>query len=338
MAQTTCFIIPSKVLRKLAEKATGPERDALLDSALVSEHLRGQRSVARLVGLVATPAGEKRRTVFDEKHKKSLPGALVRDEGWPQTDDPTVNAAYESAGTTYDFYAEVMKRNSIDGRGMRIESSVHYARNFNNAFWNGTQMVYGDGDGKTFTGFASAIDVVAHELTHGVTQHTVPGGGLDYEDQSGALNESISDVFGSCVKQWSLKQDVTKADWLIGAGIMGPGAGKALRSMKDPGNTSVTWSGDDQPKDMDGYVEGGDVHTNSGIPNHAFFLAATNIGGNAWEKAGRIWYRALSLLTNRATFAEAAQATLHAADMLFPGKGAEYKGVEDAWRKVKVIR
>src|SRR5262249_52990846 len=112
----------------------------------------------------------------------------------------------------------------------------HYSRHYNNAFWNGNQMVYGDGDGKTFVGFATALDVVAHELTHGVTQYSVPGG-LTYEDQSGALNESISDVFGSVVQQWKNNQDVTQADWLIGAGIMAPAAGKALRSMKDPGNT-----------------------------------------------------------------------------------------------------
>jgi Zn-dependent metalloprotease len=334
----TCFIVPSKVLRKLAEKATGPDRDALLDSALLSEHMRGRRTVATLVALAAaTPAGQLRRTVYDEKHGQRLPGTLVRSEGGPPSADASVNQAYDSAGTTYGFYKEVLNRDSIDGRGMRIDSSVHYTRNFNNAFWNGTQMVYGDGDGKTFLGFTSAIDVVAHELTHGVTQYTVPGGGLDYEDQSGALNESISDVFGTCVKQYAKGQDVTQADWLIGAGIMGPSFGKALRSMKDPGNQDVTWSGDDQPGTMDGYVDGGDVHTNSGIPNHAFYLAATNIGGKSWEKTGRIWYRALSLLTNRATFEDAANATIHAAEMLY-GKGAESNGVTDAWQKVKVLR
>jgi Zn-dependent metalloprotease len=167
-----------------------------------------------------------------------------------------------------------------------------------------------------------------------VTQFSVPGG-LDYVDQSGALNESISDVFGSVVKQWKLKQDVNTADWLIGAGIMGPSVGKALRSMKSPGDTSVTWSGDDQPSSMDGYVAGGDVHTNSGIPNHAFYLAAMALGGNSWDKAGKIWYAALPMLKSNATFADAAKATISAAATLF--SGAEQKSVEDAWKQVKVI-
>jgi Zn-dependent metalloprotease len=285
--------------------------------------------------LASVPAGTKRRTVYDARTAIRLPGTLVEGEGDPPNPDATVNDAYDSAGTTYDFYFQVLKRNSVDGQGMRLDSTVHYGRHYNNAFWNGQQMVYGDGDGKTFLGFASAIDVVAHELTHGVTQYTVPGG-LVYEDQSGALNESISDVFGSVVKQWKNKQSVTQADWLIGAGIMAPAAGKALRSMKDPGNTSVTWSGDDQPKDMSGYVPGGDVHTNSGIPNHAFYLAATQLGGNSWDKAGPIWYRALSLLTSNATFAEMAQATIHATTLLGLGT-TEKDAVTSAWQRVKVL-
>src|SRR6202000_2799539 len=105
----------------------------------------------------------------------------------------------------------ILDRNSIDDRGLRIDSFVHYGNKFNNAFWDGGEMVYGDGDGKLFREFPGASDVVAHELTHGVTQYTTPGG-LDYSDQSGALNESISDVFGSIVKQWSLNQSVTQAD------------------------------------------------------------------------------------------------------------------------------
>lgn len=225
-ARDACFIVPSRLLRHLADKArTARERAALLDSIELSAHLRGQRAATGIATLSPLQTGEKRRTVFDAGHKKKLPGKLVRSEGSaPVKNDKTVNEAYDSAGTTYDFYFEVLKRNSIDGRGLRIDSSVHYAQKFNNAFWNGRQMVYGDGDGKLFLGFAGAIDVVAHELTHGVTQYTVPGGGLVYDDQSGALNESISDVFGSVVKQWHLKQTAKDADWLIGAGIMGPGS------------------------------------------------------------------------------------------------------------------
>lgn len=331
----TCFIISSKMLRKLADAApTEAERHCLLDQAEMSAHLRGQRSVAPLTFGIAA-AGEKQRTVYDARNKSALPGKLVRSEGEKPIDDLAVNQAYDGAGATYDFYREVLKRNSIDDKGLRIDSSVHYQSKFNNAFWNGQQMVYGDGDGKLFLGFTGAIDVIAHELTHGVTQNAVPGG-LDYVDQSGALNESLSDVFGSMVKQWTLKQSSDKADWLIGAGIMAAGVGKALRSMADPGNQELTWSGDDQPKTMAGYVEGGDVHTNSGIPNHAFYAAAIALKGNSWDKAGPIWYKALSLLTPRATFADMAKATTQAATLLYGADSAEQHAVQAAWKVVGV--
>jgi Zn-dependent metalloprotease len=331
----TCFIISSKMLRKLADAApTEAERHYLLDQAEISAHLRGQRSVAPTTfGIVAV--GEKRRTVYDARNKSTLPGKLARDEGGKPVDDLAVNQAYDGAGATYDFYREVMKRNSIDGKGLRIDSTVHYQNKFNNAFWNGQQMVYGDGDGKLFLGFTGAIDVIAHELTHGVTQNAVPGG-LDYVGQSGALNESLSDVFGSMVKQWALKQSSEQADWLIGAGIMASGVGKALRSMADPGNKELTWSGDDQPKTMAGYVEDGDVHTNSGIPNHAFYAAAIALKGNSWDKAGPIWYKALSLLTPRATFADMAKATTQAATLLYGADSAEEHAVQAAWKVVGV--
>jgi Zn-dependent metalloprotease len=331
-----CYIIPSKVFKRLAEKTKDKkQREHLLDSALLSDYLRGHRS-AREMFLATNIAGEKRRTIYDCQHKQSSPprGKLVRGEGDAAIKDLAVNQAYDSSGTTYDFYEEILARNSVDGRGMRLDSFVHFARNFNNAFWDGAEMVYGDGDGKNFTGFTKALDVVAHELTHGVTQFTVPGG-LDYVDQSGALNESISDVFGSIVKQWHLKQSVRDADWLIGAGIMVPKGWKALRSMKDPGNKQLTWPGDDQPSDMGGYVEGGDVHTNSGIPNHAFYLAATALGGNSWNDAAKIWYGALPMLNSSATFHDAAVATVSVAARLGT---AQKNAVTSAWRKVKVLK
>lgn len=334
----TCFIIPSSVLRKLAEQASGQERKLLLDQIERSAFIRGQRSATGLAapGLLVAP-GEKRRTVYDARHATKLPGKLVRGETDAASSDAAVNQAFDGAGITYDFYLQVLKRNSIDGAGMRIDSSVHYDKKYNNAFWNGRQMVYGDGDGKLFTGFTAAIDVIAHELTHGITQNIVPGGGLVYEGQSGALNESVSDVFGSVVKQWHLKQSVQTADWLIGAGIMLPAVGKALRSMAAPGDTSVTWSGDDQPGTMAGYQADADVHTNSGIPNHAFYLAAMALGGNSWDKAGPIWYQALSLLTANATFVDAATATAKAAGLLYGATSPEVGAVQGAWRAVGVL-
>ncbi|MFD0876603.1 M4 family metallopeptidase [Massilia pinisoli] len=334
----TCFIIPSSMLRKLADEADGAERRRLLEQLERSAFLRGQRAASGLAapGLLVA-SGQKHRTVYDAHNGTRLPGKLVRTETAGPVADAAVNEAFDGAGATYDFYLQVLHRNSIDGRGMGIDSSVHYSKRFNNAFWNGRQMVYGDGDGKLFTGFTHALDVIAHELTHGVTQYTVPGGGLVYDGQSGALNESMSDVFGSVVKQWHLKQTVKKADWLIGAGIMTPAVGKALRSMADPGNTSLTWSGDDQPGTMKGYVDGGDVHTNSGIPNHAFYLAAMKLGGHSWDKAAPIWYQALPLLHPDATFADAAQATMKAAELRYGAGSAEAAAVQGAWHEVGVV-
>ena len=332
-----CFIIPSSMLRKLAMEASEAERRLLLDQLERSAFIRGQRSARGVAapGMLVAP-GEKHRTVYDARHGTRLPGKLVRDESGAPVADAAANQAFDSAGTTYDFYQQVLHRNSIDGRGMRIDSSVHYSKRFNNAFWNGSQMVYGDGDGKMFTGFTGAIDVIAHELTHGVTQYTVPGGGLVYDGQSGALNESMSDVFGSVVKQWHLKQTSKAADWLIGAGIMTPAVGKALRSMAEPGNTALTWSGDDQPAGMADYVQDGDVHTNSGIPNHAFYLAAMKLGANSWDKAAPIWYQALPLLHPDAAFLDAAKATVKAAEMLYGVNSSEAKAVTAAWREVGV--
>lgn len=337
----TCHIIPPSMLRKLAlHPGTGAkERDALLASAEAAAFARGERSVVRYLAF-ATPGAAgamKHRDIFDAAGKAKLTGKLVRTEGGPPASDLAANEAYDSTGKTYDFYMEILQRNSVDGRGLKLESTIHSGKAPDNAFWNGSRMVFGDATphGPFVGSFAGCVDVVAHELTHGVTQYTVPGGGLDYVDESGALNESWSDVMGSVVKQWALNQDVKSADWLIGAGLMNQKYGKALRSMKDPG---TAWSHDDQPRDMDGYVQGGDVHTNSGIPNRAFFLAADAIGGHSWEKAGRIWYRALALLDAEATFQRAAQATIEAAGMLFGGtSSAEANAVKQAWKTVKVL-
>jgi Zn-dependent metalloprotease len=297
-----------------------------MTTLLVSERLRAHRAILGALPALRA-AAVKHRTVYDAAHTQTLPGEAVRHEGEAATRDRTVNAAYDNSGTTWDYYHAVHHRNSVDGRGLALDSTVHYGVGFDNAFWNGRQMVYGD----LFHGFAECLDVVGHELTHGVTQYTVPGG-LVYEGQSGALNESVSDVFGSVIRQWQAKQTVDKADWLIGAGIMNPKYGRALRSLQAPGTASKF---DDQPAHMSHYVPDGDVHTNSGIPNHAFYLAATAIGGHAWEKAAPIWYLALGMLHSTATFADAAAATARAAENLF-GAGAELNAVREAWRGVGV--
>jgi len=286
----------------------------------------------------------KKRTIFDAQTTEDLPGRMVRSEGQPAVADKAVNQAYDGLGDTFDFYLAAYNRNSIDNAGMPMLATVHYSSNYDNAFFNGEEMVFGDGDNVLFTGFTGAADVIGHELTHGVTGSEA---NLTYQGQSGALNESISDVFGSLVKQYKLGQTADQADWLIGAGILAPGLkGKALRSMKEPGTAydDPKLGKDPQPADMAHFVhtgeDNGGVHTNSGIPNHAFYLVAAALGGHAWEKAGQIWYDTLvdHNLKANSSFATFANLTAQNAGSRYGAGSAEQKAVRDAWAKVGVAK
>jgi hypothetical protein len=291
----------------------------------------------------ATGAGDGlQRTIHDAHHGTGLPGAVVRSEGGQPTGDEAADQAYDGLGATWTLYDEVFGRNSIDGHGLPLVATVHYDRGYDNAFWNGAQMVFGDGDGTIFLGFTRSLDVIGHELTHGVTEATAH---LTYRGQPGALNESISDVFGSLVKQRVLGQAADQADWLIGAELLAPGVhGVALRSMKAPGTAydDPRLGKDPQPADMSGYVEttddNGGVHLNSGIPNRAFFLVATAIGGNAWEAPGQIWYDVLtgSAIRPDCDFATFARLTAEAAATRFGAGSTQATAVDDAWRQVGV--
>jgi Zn-dependent metalloprotease len=333
-------IVPPHILRKLAQHDDTRLREVAYRTMTIAARLRGRRDVLSIISATAVPAGELRRTIFDAKHGADLPGMLVRGEGDPPSGDSAVNEAYDGLGATYDMYHDVFDRNSIDNRGLRLDATVHYNVDFDNAFWDGRQMIFGDGDGIIFTGFTKAIDVIGHELTHGVTQFDA---GLEYHDQPGALNESISDVFGSLVKQYHLKQDSGSADWLIGQGILAPGInGVALRSMKAPGTAydDPKLGKDPQPANMRGYVhtpdDNGGVHINSGIPNHAFYLVATAIGGNAWDDAGHIWYTALSRLKPKSDFADVANTTFSVAGELFGTGSHQQQAVRAAWTEVGI--
>ena len=247
--------------------------------------LRGVRAPGRgAPAVVAAASPNKDRTVSDARGTMRLPGTTVREEGDDPTGDDAVDEAYDGTGATFDVYWEQFDRDSIDGAGLPLRSTVHYGRNYDNAFWDGSQMIFGDGDGEVFNRFTIAVDVIAHELTHGVIDHLAA---LEYRDQSGALNESVADVFGSIVKQYGLDQTAAEADWLIGEGLFTDGVdGVALRSMKAPGTAyddPVLGGKDPQPATMDDFVEtdedDGGVHINSGIPNHAFYLAAVGLRG-----------------------------------------------------------
>ena len=347
-----CTIIPPHILERLAQSGdivvAAAAREALID---IDQGLLARRAHGR--GETAAP-GKKRltpgtieggpvRLISDAKSSNRLPGTTVRGEGDLATGDDACDEAYDGLGATWTLYAQAFERNSLDGKGLPLRASVHYGRGYDNAFWDGTQMVFGDGDGKIFGRFTASLDVIGHELAHGVTEHTA---GLMYQGQPGALNESMSDVFGSLVKQRELGQDAAGADWLIGAELLiGELIGQALRSMKAPGTAydNPVLGKDPQPAHMRDYVDTDDdhggVHINSGIPNKAFYLAATALGGNSWEAPGHIWYAALTgtAIAADCDFATFARLTQDAATGLYGADSPELAAVTAAWTEVGVL-
>lgn len=338
----TCFL-PPYILDRLAAADDPALRRLALEAIARSAALRAMRTtLARLPQMAVLPSPDRRkdRLIYDMRNQgsSSLPGHLVRREGEPRTADPAVNEAYDHSGTTYDFYWRNFERNSLDDRGMTLVSSVHLGVQYNNAFWNGEQMAYGDGDGVIFQRFTRSLDVVGHELSHGVVTHTC---NLDYRNEPGALNEHFADVFGSLIKQWKKKQTAATADWLIGPDIMGRGTtARAIRTFRnEPAyENDPTLGSDPQPKHLrnkyTGAADSGGVHLNSGIPNHAFFLVAAALGGNAWERAGRIWYRTLLALNRSSDFTQMVEMTTQTAASLFGHGSTEEKAVTKAWQTV----
>jgi hypothetical protein len=319
-----CRFVPPYLLARVAP-----------GSLVVDEALRAARAVpidARPVRLAATaPAW----TVHTADSTTTLPGRAVRAAGSPASGDVAVDEAASGITGALALFAEVYGRASYDGAGAPVSLTVHYGQDYDNAFWDGTQLVFGDGDGRVFERFTKPVDVLGHELTHAVTEHSA---GLVYRDQPGALNESVSDVFAACLKQRLLGQTPDEADWLIGEGIFAAGIqARALRDMAAPGTAydDPALGRDPQVGHLDDYVsttdDNGGVHLNSGIPNRAFQLAAVAIGGATWEGAGRVWYDALTggAVGPTTEFAAFAAATVAAA-------GAHADAVGSAWETVGV--
>lgn len=342
-------ILPPHMLDAIKMRGDAQQKQMAVEIEAEAARFRDERQAAApptsyLAAPLVVPGTppQLQREVYDCQGGSILPGNLRRKEGDPPTNDPQVDEAYDGAGDTYQFYFTEYKRNSLDGQGMPLISSAHYRRNYNNAFWNGTQMAYGDGDGVIFKPLTGDLAVIAHELSHGVVQFS---GGLIYRDQPGALNEHFADVFGVLTKQYKLGQDASQADWLLGGGLLGPTIqGVALRSMAAPGTAynDAILGKDPQPYHMDDYVQtqsdNGGVHINSGIPNHAFYLLAIMLGGQAWTKAGHIWYNALQNLNNpHARFLDWADETIDQARTLFGAGSREALLTRRAWKLVGVL-
>lgn len=313
----------------LAERVDGP------DQALRDETLRARRAAETRTAAAPPASGAAAWTVHDAGSTTRLPGTSARSAGDPASGDVAVDEAAVGIEATLAMFAEVLGRDSHDDAGAPVSLTVHYGSAYNNAFWDGTQLVFGDGDGRVFERFTKPVDVLAHEFSHAVVEHTAA---LVYRGQSGALNESVADVFASCLKQRLRGQEAGEGDWLIGEGIFAPSIrARALRDMAAPGTAydDPELGADPQVGHMDDYVvttaDNGGVHLNSGIPNKAFQLAAVAIGGATIEGAGRIWYDALvgGGVPAGADFAAFAAATVAAA-----GEHADV--VRDAWAQVGV--
>ncbi|WP_051940665.1 M4 family metallopeptidase [Phaeacidiphilus oryzae] len=339
-----CRIVPPHLLERLALAQDETVREAARQSLTLDHLHRRRRSSAprTAVGPADTALDRPLRSVADAECGERLPGRAVRAEGARPTSDPQVNRVYDAMGRTFDFLRTAFRRSSLDGQGLPLDATVHYGPHYANAFWNGERLVIGDGDGVVFRDLTACPELIAHELAHGLVQF---GAGLEYHGQSGALAESLADVFASLAKQHQLGQTAEQADWLIGSGLFADGLhGAGLRSLREPGTAydDPLLGRDPQPATMEGFVrttdDDGGVHVNSGIPNHAFFLLADALGGDAAERAGRIWYEALTggRLAAGAGFAEFAAATAAAArDRYGPG-GEETEAVVKAWGQVGV--
>ncbi|WP_337955862.1 M4 family metallopeptidase [Metabacillus sp. HB246100] len=259
---------------------------------------------------------------FTAQNRSTYPGSYSTDSNnaWTATSQGAEVDAHYYAGQVYDYFKNTHNRNSYDNNGATIRSTVHYGSNYNNAFWNGSQMVYGDGDGVTFGPLSGALDIIAHELTHAVTERSA---GLEYRNQSGALNESFSDVFGYFLDP---------QDYLMGEDVYTPNkSGDALRSLSNPTLYN-------QPEHMNQYVnttsDNGGVHINSGIPNKAAYYTINSIGK---AKAEKIYYRALTVyLTPTSNFSYARAALLQSAADLYGSGSTTYNAVKTAWDNVGV--
>jgi Zn-dependent metalloprotease len=342
------------MLSQVADRGTERQRAWALRTLQTDSTIRLARSVnAKTRGrkgpvegpdalAAAAPAG-RNRIIWDAQGSWEITGIpRVRDENDGPTGDPAVDEAFDGFGDTYEFWLEAFSRDSIDNENMPLRGVVNFGEEYPNAFWDGRRMVFGNGDNEIFLRFTKSLDVIGHELGHGVIEDE---SGLEYWGQSGALNEHFADVAGVMVKQRKLNQTADQADWLIGAELRGDEFdGDAIRSMKAPGTAydDACLGKDPQPAHWRDYVrtwdDNGGVHINSGIANKAFYLLATNLGGKSWHAPGHIWYDALRSpqLTTTATFRQFARITHRAARQRFGVGSDQAKAVREAWAEVGV--
>jgi hypothetical protein len=347
-----CTFVPPYLLRHLVTEdhptVAAAEEHPCGRTLRIDADFRERREQAsaepglRAAGPTAAAPAADRWVIHTAGNQETLPGSVVRTEGDPATGDQAADEAYAWTEQVWDLYQQQFDRLSFDAAGSTVSVTVHYGQDYDNAFWDGEQLVFGDGDGQIFERFTKPADVLAHEFSHGVVQYT---SGFTYNGQSGALNESIADVFAAMSVQHAAGQTVDQASWLIGEGLFKPGINaRALRSMLEPGTAydDPQLGKDPQVGSMADYVDttedNGGVHLNSGIPNRAFALAARTVGGHSWEQTGKVWYAALTAPEVGAStdFRQFADATVAAATTLFAGTPVPDQ-VRAAWAEVGVL-
>ena len=252
--------------------------------------------------------------------------------------DEVAGDAHWGAEMTYDYFFTLFNRNSIDNQGFQLNSYVHYDNNYANAFWDGQRMTYGDGNqGSSLSTPLTAIDIAGHEITHGLTTFSA---GLIYRNESGALNESFSDIFGKAIEQFARPNNFS---WVVGDDL-----GSGIRNMANPasfgdprnylGNRWFTGAGDN-----------GGVHTNSGVQNHWYYLLVTggtgtndfneaySVRGIGFDTASAVAFRNLTVyLTPNSGYEDARYYAVQSAVDLYGGCHYVHEAVEDAWHAVGV--
>lgn len=343
---TCCFVIPPYLMKQIYTIDEIRAQMLVSNESQVKSISEGQQTPIseghQAVVLQAKANNGPIISVYDAKNRERLPGTVAtsNQKENPHVADPVVNTAFKRTQAIHEFWLKVFGMCSFDNRNGEIRTTVHFGKNFANAFWNGQQLVFGDGD-KTFKHLLE-LSVMGHEFGHAIT-----GSKLNYKGESGALNEHLSDVWGSLFLQYKMNHTVDQASWLIGEGTLETRNGSfALRSMKAPGTAyNIPALGKDpQPdhytKRYKGREDEGGVHINSGIPNKAFYLFANAQGGYAWEKAGLVWFKTLQadgLFTPNCTMPEFARATIATAKAEFPNDAKLVQDLRSAWQSVGVI-
>lgn len=354
-------IIPESISTKLLNYYQHKGHMHLYEDAMrhrfQSQHLRHSRQTKQIdAHRVNVLSDGQVIKVYTSRQTERLRLKLLRDSDKPDT-DRTANEAYDGTKATYVFLQNVFKTKSIDNKHFPLISNVHFDRNYCNAYWDGDEMVYGDGDGKIFNRFTKAIDVTAHEEGHGLTQEKAGTGiskdgsatGIDYDGEAGGINESYSDIIGISVKQYANKLTADKSDWLIGVGLILPtrdGRQYALRSMINPGkgfvdhpylgtDSQVASYPDYQALAAKGTV---DPHDSSGIPNKAYAVASQKIGGFAWDTIVKVWYETYPVVKPDETFQGLADKTVATAKKIFADQPKVAEAVIEGWRSVQVLK